>query len=123
MDEKFNNMDEDNQNDSKEMGVNSSENKDINNFNNIFEDDKVIKPDTNVRKVPAKKKKKKKRSIASTIIVITIILAISVILSTAIIVFSSDVLGLSGSEDIVTLDIPKGTTITKVAEILKDKKL
>jgi len=103
MDEKFNNMDDDNQNNNKEKGVYSS--------------------DTNAKKAPVKKKKKKKRSIASTIIVITIILAISVILSTAIIVFSSDVLGLSGREDIVTLDIPKGTTISKVAEILKDKEI
>ncbi len=103
MDEKFNNMDGDNQNDNKEAGVNSS--------------------NANAKKVPSKKKKKKKRSIASTLIVITIILAISVILSTAVIVFSSDVLGLSGSEDIVTLDIPKGTSITKIAEILKDKEI
>lgn len=109
MHKKFNSMDDDNPIDKEDSFVNHFENDDLN---------------SNVKKAPAKKKKKKKkRNLASTIIVITILLAVSVILSTAVIVFSSDVLGLNGSDDIVTIDIPKGTTITQVAKILEEKNI
>lgn len=68
-----------------------------------------------------KKKKKKKRSVAGGIIIVTIILAISAILSTAIIVFSTDVFGLSGNQDIITIEVPKGASITSVAQMLHDE--
>lgn len=75
-----------------------------------------------VNNVSKKRKKKKKKShhISVSIILVTLILSVSAILAMAVITFSGDVLGMSGSSTLHPVNIPEGASNKKIAQILKD---
>ena len=90
----------------------------------LKEEDKDKNNINNNKTIPEKKhkkKKKKSRHVASGLIIITLIISISVILALSIITFSSDVLGMKGSDVLRQVTIPEGASITQISKILKDE--
>lgn len=77
-------------------------------------------PEYNYNKKKLHKKKKKKRHLLKGFIVAIIIIIIAVFLSVFIISVSKDLLGLSGNEEEIIIEIPSGANIKEISQILKD---
>ncbi len=68
-----------------------------------------------------KKRNKKGRNIMLSLILVSIILGVAVLLSYAIIKYSADVFGMTGSETKKTITIPEGSSTEDIAQLLKDE--
>lgn len=77
----------------------------------------------NKEKKKKSKKKKVKRTvfrIIGSIFVIALIFAVSIGIALTIISFATDMLGIKGTDIVVTIDIPAGSTTNDIAELLKE---
>ncbi len=93
----------------------------MDNFNEIDKQNNDKQDD--IQKAPKKSaasKKRKHRSISLTIILVTLILACSIVLSISTIVFSIDIFGIGGSNQISEVTIPKGSSVQQISQYLKD---
>ena len=93
-------------------------------MDNFNENDKDLNiEENNIKKSPknnVRAKKRKHRSVSLTIILVTLILCCSIVLSIATIVFSIDIFGISGSNQISEIRIPEGSSVNQISQYLKE---
>lgn len=77
----------------------------------------------NIKVKKKRRKKKKKIKVGSGLVLTTFILCFSVVLSIFILTVMQDFFGINKGDDLIIVDIPKGSTVDEISELLVENEL